>query len=150
MIRSPFQKHLKRSTIQRKPPSQKEILDSIVSRVIRLGSADDNGMVLCVTCGKKFHWSVIQCGHFQKRGNMSTRYDMKNLAPQCEECNCFNDGENDKFADFIDSFYGIGTADSLREQAHVTTHDFPYQQEIMKWSAVLQTLVDLKSNQIEY
>ncbi len=107
------------------------------------------GMVFCVTCCVRKHWKEMQCGHFQKRGNLTTRYDMKNLGVQCRTCNCFNDGEEDKFAEFIDSFYGPGTAESLRVKARQIIHDFPYEQEIIKWSAVLEKIVE-KNNGIEF
>ncbi len=141
---------LKRANLSKKyPNSPQSELDAIVSKVVRLGSADSMGMVLCVTCCVRKHWKEMQCGHFQKRGNLTTRYDMKNLGVQCRTCNCFNDGEEDKFAEFIDSFYGPGTAESLRVKARQIIHDFPYEQEIIKWSAVLEKIVE-KNNGIEF
>lgn len=128
----------------------KKKLDNIISNVIRLGSADDQGMVRCATCPAIIHYKMIQCGHFQKRGNMATRYDMRNLAPQCESCNCFKDGMEDEHAAFIDAFYGPGTADELEQKAHTIEHYYPFDQEIIKWSAVLKTLVEKHSGEIQY
>ncbi len=148
LTRSPFYTLKKSSFKKYKPLTPRKILDGLVSKCVRLGSADKEGMVLCVTCGRSFHWKVIQCGHFQKRGNTSTRYDLKNLGPQCEDCNCFKDGENELFAKFIDEFYGPGTADMLRAQARQIERYYPYQQEIEKWKGVYKKL--LEDRGIEY
>lgn len=147
---------VRNSTLKKSPWSVQEILspmsalDSVVSKCIRLGSADSEGMVICVTCARKFHWKIIQCGHFQKRGNLSTRYDIKNLAAQCEDCNCFHDGENEKFAQFINDFYGPGTAEELRTQADQIIHNFSFEEEIQKWQKVFKLLEEKQSNVIQY
>ncbi len=140
---------LKRSYIKAPEMTPQKELDSIVSKAVRLGSADSNGMVMCATCHRMFHWTIIQCGHFQKRQHLATRYDPRNLGPQCEDCNCFKDGKEEEFAEYIDGYYGPGTADELRRLAGTIVHDFPYDQEIMKWEAVLQMIVE-KRNGIEY
>ena len=129
---------------KKKELTPRQILDSIVSKVVRLGSADENGMAICCTCEQAFHWTEIQCGHFQKRANTATRYDPKNLAAQCEICNCFNNGEEEKFAQFIDDYYGPGTADELRAKARTVVDDFPYEQEIAKWSQILDHMMNSK------
>lgn len=151
--RTPFKSTgsiLKRSAIRKAPPTNQKTLDAIVSKVVRLGSANTQGFVRCATCPAVKHWKEMQCGHFQKRGNLMTRYDMQNLAPQCEDCNCFKDGEQEVFAKFIDNFYGPGTADSLRAKADQVCYDFPYDQEIIKWSAVLKRLLEERSLSISY
>lgn len=141
---------LKQTPIRRnKEMSKQQILDSIVSKVVRLGSADSNGLVICITCLKQYHWTMMQCGHFQKRGNIATRYDPRNLGAQCEICNCYNDGEEEKFAQFIDSYYGPGTADELRKKARMIVDDFPYDQEIAKWSEVLAHYLN-KNKEIQF
>ncbi len=147
---SPFYSMKKSGFKKFKPLTQKQQLDSIISKCIRLGAADKDGMVPCATCGTLVHWTEIQCGHFQKRANTSTRYDIKNLAPQCEDCNCFKDGENEVFAEFIDKFHGAGTADMLRAQARQIERYFPYEEEIQKWNEVYKKLVEQRESQIEY
>lgn len=135
---------------KQKPPTDQKKLDAIVSKVVRLGSADFQGMVVCVTCLSVKHWKEIQCGHFQRRQHLATRYLLKNLASQCEDCNCFQDGQEEKFAEFIDSFYGKGTADELRKKSQEIIYDFNYKEEIEKWQQVLNNLLESKANQIEY
>lgn len=140
---------LKRSWIKPGKMTPKKELDSIVSKVVRLSHADGTGMVKCATCPKVLHWTQMQCGHFQRRGNMATRYLIKNLAPQCEDCNCFKNGKEKEFAKFIDESYGEGTAEKLRQEARKVERYFPFEEEIIKWDAVLQTLLE-EHNGIQY
>jgi hypothetical protein len=62
-------------------------LDIIFSQLIRLKEADENGMVKCFTCDIIMHWKQMQCGHFQPRAHMPTRFSEKNCRPQCKKCN---------------------------------------------------------------
>lgn len=126
----------KRKTWKPKITPQKQ-LDAIVSKVIRIAASNHNGMVQCVTCGLWFHWMIIQCGHFIKRAHVATRYDPMNLGPQCEDCNCFKNGEDKKFLEYIDRIYGSGTAEGLKVKARQVVTHYPYLQEIEKWNDVL-------------
>ncbi len=62
-------------------------LDYVFSRIIRLREADEYMNCVCYTCGSRKHWSLMQCGHFQKRGNMGLRYDFRNSRVQDKTCN---------------------------------------------------------------
>ena len=68
-------------------------LDVVFSQYIRLSNADNNGYCTCVTCNKTFHWKQIQAGHFMSRKHYSTRWDERNVKPQCVRCNIYNQGE---------------------------------------------------------
>ena len=75
-------------------------------------------MVECFTCGVvKYYKSGIQCGHFQSRRFMGTRYDEQNCAPQCVACNMFRGGEQYKFALALDAKYREGKAEELEIKA---------------------------------
>jgi len=60
----------------------------------------------------------MDCGHFQSRRFKATRYEPKNCAPQDTYCNRYQQGEQHKFAKYIDKTYGKGTADALEIAAH--------------------------------
>ena len=95
----------------------KKELDKWFSLFIRLRDATDEGMVQCFTCGKVSHYkSGMQCGHFQSRRFMATRYDVRNQI-QCVACNMFRGGEQFKFALGLDAKYGDGTALELEYKA---------------------------------
>lgn len=132
------------------PDSPMIILDKIVSEAVRRGSADAQGIAICVTCGGSNHWKFMDCGHFQRRGHIATRYFYKNLGVQCHECNRINEGENEKFAAFIDEFYGKGTADDIRKMVAQIIHDFPFEEETKKWTAILQRIVEKEGADIQY
>ncbi len=93
----------------------KKELDKWFSLYIRLRDANDFGLVQCFTCGVvKPYNKGMQCGHFQSRSHLSTRFDEVNCQPQCVGCNMFKQGEQYKFALNIDAKYGEGTAQELQ------------------------------------
>jgi len=97
----------------------KKELDKWFSLYIRLRDSQ-NGLVQCFTCGKVAHYKKggMQCGHFQSRRFMATRYSEDgNCQVQCVACNLYRAGEQYKFALAIDAKYGEGTADDLQFKA---------------------------------
>jgi len=108
-------------------------LDKIFSEYIRLRDADDEGFVVCCTCGVIKHYTKVDCGHFQSRRHMATRWDEINVSTQCKSCNGFHAGEQFKYAQFIDKNYGKGRALILESLARGTK----------KWSNTdLQEMID--------
>ena len=92
----------------------KKELDKWFSLYIRLRDATDEGMVQCFTCHKVSHYkSGMQCGHFQSRKHLTTRWDLKNCQVQCVGCNMFKSGEQYKFSLALDGKYGEGTSEEL-------------------------------------
>lgn len=61
--------------------------DIVFSRIVRLREADQYLNTLCFTCGDRKHFSLHQCGHYVKRGNMALRFDFRNSKVQCRNCN---------------------------------------------------------------
>mgnify|MGYP003654113794 CR=1 FL=1 len=96
----------------------KKELDKWFSLYIRLRDSTDEGMAQCFTCGViKYYKSGMQCGHFQSRRFLATRFDERNCAPQCVACNMFRGGEQFKFALNLDAKYGDGKAVELEYKA---------------------------------
>lgn len=102
-------------------------LDDEFSTYIRLRDADSEGIVTCITCGDKHHWTESQCGHYILRGNMSTRWELKNCHAQCGLCNSTQDGKAEVHGEAIDNKYGAGTADRLylmgKMEKHFAEHE---------------------------
>ena len=96
----------------------KKELDKWFSLYIRLRSATEyDGMVQCFTCSKVSHYkSGMQCGHFQSRRFMATRYDERNQI-QCVKCNMFEQGMQWQFGLNLDAKYGLGTAEEMQFKA---------------------------------
>ena len=59
----------------------------------------------------------MQCGHFQSRSFLATRFDEENCQPQCVGCNMFKQGEQYKFSLYLDTKYGEGKSEELQSQA---------------------------------
>ena len=93
-------------------------LDRALSRYVRMSHADDGGTNECVTCGKLQYWKDSDCGHYIKRQHMSTRFDERNVAPQCKKCNRFAGGAMDEFAAYIMRAHGIEALESLMAAKH--------------------------------
>lgn len=81
----------------KKPTRSKLVkkLDILFSQYVRVKNADNSGICTCVTCGKKGHWKdgSIQAGHFISRKHYNTRWDIRNVKPQCVQCNMFKSGQ---------------------------------------------------------
>lgn len=81
--------------------------DKYFSLYIRLRDSDDNGFVRCCTCGIVRHWKQVDNGHFIKRQHNASRFSEVNCNAQCKGCNCFEQGANEKYAEFIKEKHGI-------------------------------------------
>ena len=104
----------------KKPTRSKLVkkLDVVFSQYVRLKNSDKRGYCSCVTCGKA-HWKTggIQAGHFISRKHYSTRWDERNVHPQCVACNVYRAGEQ-----YIYSLYlGSNLADELYKKSQVIT-----------------------------
>ncbi|MFP4461620.1 MAG: recombination protein NinG [Thermotogota bacterium] len=119
----------------------KEELWRLFSLWIRQKEADENGIVRCSTCGAFRHWRYLDAGHYMSRRHLSTKYNEKNVHPQCKQCNGPYSGEQALMARFIDKKYGLGTAQHLeytsRRESHWTRFDY-----ILKIQEYKQKLVD--------
>jgi len=99
----------------KKPTRSKLVkkLDTVFSQYIRLSNADKSGYCICVTCDKKFFWKEIQAGHFISRKHYSTRWDERNVKPQCVACNVYRAGEQYKYSLYL----GNNLSKKLLEQS---------------------------------
>ena len=95
----------------------KKELDKWFSLYIRLKYSDDNGMVICFTSGRKYHYKNIHAGHFISRRHLATRWLEKNVMPQSAADNLFGQGEQYQFGLNLDREYGVGTAEELQLKA---------------------------------
>jgi len=109
---------------QSKPPISKlkkeaDRLFSLATRYRFAEEIDGKYYARCVTCvdAKLRPLKELQCGHFQSRRFNATRYSEINTAPQDYACNVMQYGQQYRFANFIDDFYGDGTAKRLEKEA---------------------------------
>jgi hypothetical protein len=59
---------------------------------------NSNGFCRCYTCDVIKLASEMDCGHFEKRGDYSTRWTEENSRPQCRKCNRDLYGNLEEFA----------------------------------------------------
>lgn len=60
-------------------------LDAIFSKYIRRRDCG-YGYAPCISCGKLITYDTSDCGHYENRQHMATRYDEKNCNAQCRDC----------------------------------------------------------------
>ena len=128
----------------------KKELDKWFSLYIRLRDATDEGLVQCFTCGVVKHYkSGMQCGHFQSRRYLPTRFDEINCQPQCVSCNMFKQGEQYKFALNLDAKYGEGTSEEKQKEAvqMIKFARWWYEDNISYYKSIVENLK--KEKQIE-
>lgn len=103
----------------KKPTKSKLVkkLDVLFSRYIRLSNADKRGYCTCVTCGKQYHYKNIQAGHFISRTHYSTRWDERNVKPQCVGCNMYKQGQQYLFSKYL----GNNLSDELLQKSRIIT-----------------------------
>jgi len=82
-------------------------LDKVFSVFIRQRGMDERGLNRCYTCGKVYHWTSLQCGHYLSRSHYSTRWTPENCRPQCKKCNLFTEGNKPAFALRLIDEFGI-------------------------------------------
>ena len=99
-------------------------LDDIFSKWVRLSNAID-GFVNCFTCGKNYHWKKLHAGHFMSRTPHSTRWDERNVNPQCFYCNIQLGGNQFVHGRKIDEKHGEGTSDELFRLSKTTVKYTP-------------------------
>ena len=70
------------------------IFDGEVSYFVRASAViNGNGLTRCVTCDKPMgEITKFDCGHFISREELNTRFDLRNLGPQCTVCNRHHEG----------------------------------------------------------
>lgn len=87
--------------------SLKKRLDAVFSVWTRMRFSDPQGIAPCASCGVLKPWKQLQCGHFQKRHYLATRWHPENCAPQCSSCNVFMGGNYASYAAWGVNRYGM-------------------------------------------
>lgn len=69
----------------------------------------------CISCGK--YTDDKEAGHFYPRANLVLRWDEKNCAGQCVECNRFKNGNRSAFGRGLALKYGEDAIDILDKKS---------------------------------
>lgn len=111
-----------------KTPRQKAIdrADMYFSRYIRLLYSDERSGILvckCYTCGSIHAMKSNDCGHWQRRGYKTTRFNENNARPQCRQCNHYYQGKPEVFERNLAKEIGQQAVNDLKELAFETGED---------------------------
>ena len=89
-------------------------LDREISEYVRRTS---NGYCTCYTCGAIQPKESTDCGHYIVRAYRGTRYDLRNLRPQCKRCNWTLEGNHQVFRKRLVEEYGEKIVEDMENHA---------------------------------
>ena len=93
----------------------KRKLDAVFSEWVRWSNP-----AKCVTCGAAHHRKRLQAGHFVSRVHLATRWDERNVHPQCMACNVWKRGSPAEFSVFLTTKYGPNILQELVDLKHTS------------------------------
>lgn len=114
-------------------------LDRIFSEYIRRFHSKD-GVTKCVTCNKMDVWQEMDAGHYISRSHLNTRFDERNVWPQCKSCNRFHEGRKDEYALFLINKYGPDILKDLNQDKWKPVFTFPYDEMIALYKDKLKDI----------
>jgi hypothetical protein len=96
--------------------------DNVFSKFIR--NRDNH---TCYTCGKQMKPSESQCGHYESRSHLGTRYSEENCHCQCVGCNVFKKGNYPIYALRLQEEYGKDILEKLHREAMTIKKNTDYE-----------------------
>ena len=75
---------------------------------------------LCITCGKRIHFKLLQAGHFIPGRHNAGLFSMMGVHAQCYNCNINLKGNTLEYRRKIIELYGEGADLELEEEARQT------------------------------
>ena len=115
--------HSKRRSLAEMSHGELEkLLDAEISFQVRASAAVElgcHGLIPCYTCGAMRHWKEMDAGHYIGRSNRGTRFDLRNIRPQCTRCNAYEEGQHWKFRQALVAELGAKEVESLEFTASI-------------------------------
>ncbi len=96
-------------------------LDKLTSLYVRQKGMDKNGYNTCYTCGARYHWKDMDCGHYIKRRYLHTRWDLNNVRVQCQFCNRTLNGNYAVYEPKIKRELGVDEVQKMWDKAYDTS-----------------------------
>ena len=97
-------------------------LDTVFALYIRLRDVMPSGYGKCISCGRIFPFSQLDCGHFHSRRHMATRWDEDNANIECQACNRVSSDHLIKYRDNLIDKIGMSRYDKLKLLAATPKH----------------------------
>ncbi len=125
--------------------------DKYFSLWFRANEANENGIVACVTCGKRMMWKMADggchTGHFESRGHSSVRFMPENCGVQCKKCNTYQEGRKPDFETYLRKRYGNEKVDKIKIFAKMTQKrlsDFELNQIAKYYKTDFEKIIKIK------
>ena len=125
-------------------------LDKWFSLYVRLSNAYKDGLVHCYTCTSVSHYKKIHAGHYISRYYKATRWDERNVRPQCFMCNIFRKGNAVIFRRNLVNEIGDVAVEEMEKSVDVLLRggfkvDF-FLEKIVFYKGKVDNLLDKKNN----
>jgi len=75
---------------------------------------------LCITCGKRYHFKLLQAGHFIPGRYNNNLFNEKGCHAQCKHCNIDLKGNTLEYRRKVIELYGAGTDEELEAENRKT------------------------------
>lgn len=104
---------------------------------------------LCITCGRRYHFKLLQSGHFISGRHNANLFHEKGCHAQCYNCNINLKGNTLAYMDKLISMYGKDIIEELRENDRKILQFKPEQLERIKdeYKKKTKELEELKNAQ---
>ena len=88
---------------------------------------------LCITCGKRYHFKLLQAGHFIPGRHSANLFSEKGVHAQCYNCNINLKGNTLEYRRQIIKLYGEGYDEVLeQEERQVKKYTIPELEELQE------------------
>lgn len=95
--------------------------DALVSKYVRMSAVDEFGLVKCFTCIVRLPWKEMDAGHYIQRACLFLRHDLRNIKPQCRECNRLMHGRLATYSVNLDALQP-GIVEELISESRIVHH----------------------------
>jgi hypothetical protein len=127
---------------------EKEKLQAIVNKFVRISYADDSGMVRCYTCSSVRHWKELDAGHAIPGLKNHCRYDTRIIRPQCDVCNRRKSGNLSVFIPKLIKEIGMKAWEDASTYRDVQYYTFQLIALIQNWRKKLKNMAAQKGVQL--
>ncbi len=101
----------------------------------------------CITCGQKFHISMLQAGHFIAGRSNAVLFNRKFVNAQCRYCNEYNHGKPKVYREAMVYKYGKSFVDrwetklrGLAKRGAITDRQINWEQRTARYKRLLKVL----------
>jgi hypothetical protein len=119
---------------------EKEKLQAVINKWVRISYADENGMVQCYTCKSVRHWKELDAGHAVPGHKNHCRYDLRIIRPQCDSCNRHKSGNLSVFIPKLIKEIGMKAWDDASTYRDVPYYTFQITALLQEWRLKLKKL----------